>query len=54
VPVRDPVALANAMLRFIESPALIVAMGRESRRLAEERFDVKKVNARIFNILGVK
>lgn len=47
VPVRDPAALAQAMLRFIEDPDSIAVMGRESRRLAEERFDVHEVNARL-------
>lgn len=53
VPVRDVPALANAMMRFVETPALIERMGRESRRLAEERFDVCKINARLLKILEV-
>ena len=53
VPVRDAAALAKAMMRFLDSPVSITAMGLESRRLAEERFDAKKVNAHIFAILGV-
>lgn len=52
VPVRDPEALAAAMLRFIENPALIESMGRESRRLAEERFDVHKINAVMLEAMG--
>lgn len=52
VPVRDAAALANAMLRFVEAPLLIENMGRESRRLAEARFDVHKINARLLKILG--
>jgi glycosyltransferase involved in cell wall biosynthesis len=52
VPVRNPEALAHAMLRFIEQPELIAQMGKESRRLAEERFDVHKVNAKLMEILG--
>lgn len=51
VPVRDVPALAAAMLRFIEKPGLITTMGLESRRLAEERFDVVKINARLIGIL---
>jgi len=51
VPVRDAPALAAAMLRFIENPALITAMGLQSRRLAEERFDVAKINARLMRVL---
>lgn len=53
VPVRDSEALAQAMLRFIEQPQLIETMGAESRRLAEERFDVHKINAKILKTLGV-
>jgi hypothetical protein len=33
---------------FMDHPALIPLMGRESRRYAEERYDVHKVNAVIF------
>jgi glycosyltransferase involved in cell wall biosynthesis len=47
VPVRDVDALAEAMEYFVVNPELIPQMGAESRRLAEERFDVRKVNARI-------
>ncbi len=47
VPPRDPGALARAMERFILEPELIERMGRESRRLAEERFDAEKINTRL-------
>lgn len=47
VPPRDPHALSLAMQTFIESPELIRSMGNESRKLAEARFDVRKVNASI-------
>lgn len=47
VPVRDPDALAQAMLRFIAEPERITTMGLESRRLAQERFDVHRVNTRL-------
>ncbi len=53
VPVRDDKLLADAMMRFIEQPDLIASMGRESRRLAEERFNVHTVNQRLMEILGV-
>lgn len=53
VPVRDEFELAKAMLRFVENPALIEPMGRESRRLAEERFDVNKVNDKMLNEMGI-
>jgi glycosyltransferase involved in cell wall biosynthesis len=51
VPVRDVAALAKAMLRFVETPALIETMGHESRRLAEDRFDVRKINACLITVL---
>jgi len=51
VPVRDAPALAEAMLRFVEQPALIATMGRESRRIAEARYDVHRINQRILDEL---
>ncbi len=54
VPMRDPAALAGAMLRFIQEPNLIPRMGIESRRIAEERFDVHKVNRRLIEILAFR
>lgn len=51
VPVRQPQALADAMCRFIDQPELIATMGQASRRLAEQRFDVHKVNARLVDVL---
>jgi glycosyltransferase involved in cell wall biosynthesis len=45
VPVRDADALAAAMLKFIDQPELIATMGQESRKLAEEKFDARRVNA---------
>ena len=53
VPVRDVPALAHAMLRFVQNPGLIESMGRESRRLAETHFDVRKINARLLKMLEV-
>jgi len=52
VPVRDPEALAKAMMRFIENPDLIKAMGQEGRRMAEERFDVHTINRQIIDTLS--
>ncbi len=45
VPVRDADALARAMLRLIEDPALGAEMGRRARARCEEKYDVRKVNA---------
>jgi len=44
VPPRNAAALVKMMEHFIQDPSLIESMGRESRRLAEERFDVHKIN----------
>lgn len=54
VPPRDPEALAEAMERFIQDPSLVERMGWESRKLAEERFDAYKINARLLSELGIK
>lgn len=41
---RDPEDLAAALERFLKEPGLARRMGRESRRLAETRYDVAVVN----------
>jgi glycosyltransferase involved in cell wall biosynthesis len=51
VPIRDPVALSRAMLAFVEHPGKIYGMGRASRRMTEERFDVHKINERILGLM---
>ncbi len=53
VPARNTQALAEAMERFILEPGLIVSMGREGRALAEEKYDVRKVNALILTTMGL-
>ncbi len=45
VPVRSVDALVEAMLKFIEDPTLAPRMGKRSREIAEEKYDVRKVNA---------
>jgi glycosyltransferase involved in cell wall biosynthesis len=54
IPVRDVEALAGAMRRFIERPALLASMGRESHLLAEERFDVRRINAVMLGHMGIE
>lgn len=54
VPVRNSRALAEAMCQFVRQPALIDTMGQQSLRMAQERFDVSKVNARLVSILEVE
>ena len=47
ITVKDADALAQAMLRFIEQPELIAQMGKRSRFIAEDKYDVHKVNAQM-------
>lgn len=54
VPAKDPKALAEAMWKFVQEPALISKMGRASRQIAEQRFDVRKINDRIFSALELE
>jgi glycosyltransferase involved in cell wall biosynthesis len=54
VPPGDAGALADAMERFILQPDLAVGFGRRSRALAEERFDVRKVNAVMLQAMGLR
>ncbi len=53
VPVKAVDELAQAMLRFIREPDLIPSMGAASRRLAEEKYDVNKVNAVMLQSMGI-
>ncbi|MDI9617170.1 MAG: glycosyltransferase [Methanothrix sp.] len=53
VPPRDASALADAMERFVLEPELIERMGAASRRIAEERFDVRRINRRIMEAMGL-
>jgi glycosyltransferase involved in cell wall biosynthesis len=50
---RDPGSLFEAMMRFVEEPALAKAMGAASRRLAEAKYDVHKVNADLLRYAGL-
>jgi glycosyltransferase involved in cell wall biosynthesis len=51
VPVKNVEKLAEAMVKFIDSPILLERMGAYSRVLAEEKFDAVKVNETIFSVL---
>jgi len=54
VPVRSVGALAEAMMRFIEQPDLAKIMGARSRQIAEEKYDVHKVNEVMLREMGIK
>ncbi len=53
VPVRDPEALANAMRALADDASRRTAWGLQSLRLAQEKYDVHTVNARMIAILGL-
>jgi glycosyltransferase involved in cell wall biosynthesis len=53
VRVRDADALVNAMLFFVEKPGLAESMSKRSRKIAEEKFDVHKVNTVILNAMDL-
>lgn len=51
IPIRNSDALIGAMEKFIINPDLISKMGSQSRLIAEERFDVNKINDLLLKIL---
>jgi glycosyltransferase involved in cell wall biosynthesis len=53
VPVANVTALAAAMERFLDDPALIISMGQRSREIAQDKYDVHAVNAAMLNHMGV-
>lgn len=53
VPTKDPVSLAAAMEKFIINPELIIPMGRKSREIAKEKYDVNKVNNVILKTMSL-
>ena len=53
VPVGSADELAVAMLRFIENPGIIPEMGRRSRQIVEEKYDVHKINETMLREMGI-
>lgn len=53
VPVKDADALAKRMIWFIEHPDLISVMGAASRKMAEDRYDVHKINKQLLDIMDI-
>ena len=53
VPVKAVEELAGAMERFIVNPELIIEMGKASRQLVEEKFDVDAVNQSMLEAMGL-
>lgn len=54
VPVRNVQKLVEAIVRLVECPELLDSMGRRSRQIAEEKYDVGKVNAIFLEEMGIK
>lgn len=54
VPVKDVDALVAAMMKMIDTPGLAASMGERSRRVAEEKYDVHKVNAAMLEGMGIQ
>lgn len=50
VPVKDSVALADAIQKLVEEPGLRKRMGKAGRDLAEEAFSIEKIIAQHLNI----
>jgi len=53
VPKSNPEALAECMIWFIENRDQLDGMGKTSRRIAEDKFDVHKINAKMLQIMGL-
>jgi len=47
IPIKNHKILAEKMKYFIENREAIIKMGKESRKIAEEKYDVHKVNKKI-------
>jgi glycosyltransferase involved in cell wall biosynthesis len=54
VPVRAVDKLIEAMLVFRDDPSLVTKMGSESRRMAEEKYDVRMVNKIMLQEIGIE
>ena len=52
VPAKNAAALAVALAFYLENPEFIPTHGRESRRLAEKYYDVRRVNREITEFLS--
>ena len=53
VPIRNSSKLVEAMLKFIREKNKIPVMGAKSRTIAENKYDVHKVNQVMLKIMGL-
>jgi glycosyltransferase involved in cell wall biosynthesis len=54
IPVKSVTALVAAMERFVQDPELARRMGARGRQLAEEKYDVHKVNSAMLTAMGIR
>lgn len=54
VPVKAVDELAAAMVKFLENPELVAGMGERSRLVAEQKYDVHRVNEFMLGEMGIK
>lgn len=54
IPIKSVDELVGAMARFIENPELASQMGKRSRQIAEEKYDVHKVNIVMLDVMGIR
>ena len=54
VPVKDDKAIAEKMLFLYRNPGICEQMGNASRRIAEQRFDVRLVNRIILHTMKIE
>ena len=53
VPVKDVDAIVAAMEKLLTEPETAARMAVEARRIAEDRYDVRKVNRTIRQTMGI-
>lgn len=53
VPIKDVDALESAVKKILNDPVLAKCFAKESRRIAEEKYDVNKINANIIKIMDL-
>lgn len=53
VPPKDVVSLVEAMMTFVEKPEIAESMGKASRRIAEHKYDVHKINHQMLQVMGL-
>ena len=53
IPARSVEALVEALRRLVEDPSLAVRLGAEGRRLAEQHYDVHRIDRQLMDFMGI-